>query len=258
MMSAINMRQKISGLKRILGSGIFTLCVCFALFKGEALAEGEFFEHEKAVFAFHALSNSEPNFTEWIEESAPYKTAPPEYKDEVFEKEALRLKWGMATYDVSSYIKMDFEVITIVEPAGKNKPAVLKLYFLDEKEDYIPYFPFPFGDQWIALLVQGLEIFSRIPLHEKELAHIKTFMPQNNTPYPAMLHMEIKPISADGEKPFQLDGVDQWLMMGDIASLRFDMKDEATKTDKTLWEYYAPWYEEQTGNQLSTLRNLKR
>ncbi len=61
-----------------------------------------------------------------------------------------------------------------------------------------------------------------------------------NRPYDAILNMRIQPISADNNKTFQLDGVDQWLMMGDVAFLEFIFVDLNTKEEESLWEYSAP------------------
>ncbi len=215
----------------------------------QALKKTEISEAEKAAFAFLKLNNTKPNYSSWIKGSKPYKNASNEEKGEVERLETHRLKWGFQEFNFEdNFLKIKTNVQLQVTEKNEKGTAMLIFHFPHKDKDYIPYFPYDYGGLWIALLVQDLPQFARLKLTEEQYTHIKKYMPQANQVYDGKITMRVRPVSADNKTPFKLDGVDQWLMMGDVAFLKCSIKDDQTEQENDLWEYYAPWYLTETEN----------
>jgi len=230
-----------------------------ALLPAQPRAQARLSEQEKAIFAFYHLTETgKPDFTSYVKALKRYKDTEKKYQKNVFEKEMSRMQWGMDVYNPEKdFLKIGTAVdVKLSSPSG-GRPAVLSFQFPHEGKDYIPYFPYDFGGEWIALLIEDLPLFSRMELAPAQYAFIKAYLPDDGMPYPAKLHMQIRPISADNTAPFQLGGINQWLMMGDIAALKFDVADRSSQQNKTLWEYAPDWYLTGTQKELLPLLNIK-
>lgn len=216
--------------------------------------ESKLTEQEKAVAAFFALNGEEPDFTVWTRASETYTGADQTIQQEIFEQERLRLKWGFGTYDVrSDFLKINTEVMSWLSSSDGKNPPVLSFHFPHSHRDYVPYFPYSYGEEWIALIVKDLPTFSSIPLGKEEYDYVSQYIEPGDEPHEAQLIIRIRPLSADNSEPLSLDGFDQWLMMGDIAYLRFDVSDKKTGNNLKLWEYSSLWYLSDTQNELLSI-----
>ncbi|GJL85695.1 MAG: hypothetical protein DHS20C02_14700 [Micavibrio sp.] len=215
----------------------------------QALKKTQISEAEKATFAFLKLSKAKPDYKSWIRASKEYQNASKEERLKIEELETHRLKWGFKEFSFEEdFLKITTNVQLQMKEKNEKGTAMLIFHFPHQDEDYIPYFPYAHAGLWISLLVQDLPQFARLKLTEEQYVHIKKFLPNENEIYDGKITMRVRPVTADSTAPFKLDGVDQWLMMGDVAFLKCTTSDPQTKQEKDLWEYYAPWYLTETEN----------
>jgi hypothetical protein len=209
----------------------FILSIFLLCFAGIAFAQnGEITESDKAVFAFFTLNGHTPAYEQWIENSPKYLAQTTyEGKREVLEAELLRLKWGFGTYDVArDFIKIRTPVKLLIQ--GNH----LAFSFHEASGKNVPYFPFPYGKEWIALIINDLD-----PLFELELTpeeRTRTASLPKNVVFDGEIVLHLRPIKADNNNTQKLDGTDHWLMMSDTG--RLELLSEGT----VLATYTAPWF----------------
>ena len=208
----------------------------------------EISESDKAIFAFFKLTRGVPAYEKWVRESEQYLSAAadPVLQKEVFETEILRLKWGFGTYNLDSdFIKIRTAVKMILR--GENGHEKISFLFPHTAQDHIPYFPFPYGEEWIALVVNDLGGASLdLPLTPEEAGKAAALLPAN-TPVDGQITLQIRPVKADNTQPLKLDGADQWLMMGETGY--YELSYQGT----VLGSYMADWYLTDTEKQLLPL-----
>lgn len=207
---------------------------------GYAAYEAKVSEYEKAVFAYFKLARTMPHFDAWIRSSENYKSLPAPQQEPFYEQEAMRLKWGFGTYDETAQflrIGMAVEIMLVADP----KAPSLRFRHLNSADENLPYFPYPYGGEWVALVVNDLEYFKNVPLGPKQLEAITGHIKPGH-PYRADIRMRVRPLSADTEKPLVIDDVNYWLMMGDVAFFEFSLPAAPGAKPVSLWSYTAPWY----------------
>lgn len=199
-------------------------------------------EQEKAVFAFHKLTKGVPNYQKLIESMKEYNEQDSMFKkQEVYEKESLRLKWGFGVYDPKKdYLNIETDIYLQLRISGKT--PTLNFKFVNSRNIEVPYFPYPYGDEWVAVIANGLGRFTSIPLTKEQYGKLKELFEAQKV-YEGKLAMKLRPISADNSSPLIMDRIKQWLVMADIAFLEFLYIDPETDERQTLLgSYKAPWY----------------
>jgi len=209
-------------------------------------------DEEKAVFAFLKLAAKKPNLGTWITHSTKYQQAAKFDKERLLETEKIRLGGAFGTYNVKKdfiKIKSNIRLISSVDTDGKAK---LTVRFTDHELIETPYFPFPYGEQSIALIVSDLNKFLSVELTPEEAQLAQRYL-HSSAPYEAKLELRIRPLSVDASAPLQIDGIEQWLMMGDIAYLKILFHDEYKRKEIAIWDYNAPWYLSESQRELLDL-----
>ncbi|MCC6597173.1 MAG: hypothetical protein IT559_00040 [Alphaproteobacteria bacterium] len=201
-------------------------------------------EQEKAVFSFFKLAKTDPDYSKWITQTARYKNAPDFLKESVYQEEETRLKWGFGTFDPNNdYLKIRTDIL--MELHGENEDFSLRFVFPGNQQGESPYFPYNYGAEWIALVVDdGLGNFMKIPLSQQEYTQIKERFPGTGS-FPGQIRMRIRPLSVDAHKPLKLQEQEKlWLLRGDIAYLTLEVSPPEGTTQKpmSLYTYTAPWY----------------
>lgn len=200
-------------------------------------------EEEKAVFAYFKLTNGIPDYEAWIPDTTAFQKTPEEKRKEFFEQELLRLKWGFGTYDVETgFIRIKTKVYLQVNN-DKDGP-VLSFAFPGSKGMKIPYFPFPYGKEWIAFIINDLSDFLIVPLSNDQYAHITRHL-ADGKPYMGTMVLSVRAVSADYKKPMKIDGVQQWLMLGETGYIEFTHRAESQEGQEEeieLWSWMADWY----------------
>lgn len=222
---------------------VFTLC--FAL---PALAQKkEISETDKAVFSFFKLSGGTPAYETWVMNSDIYLTSAEDAKlqAEIFEIELLRLKYGFGTYDVDNeFIKIRTPVKLMLH--DQLEGYTLSFMFPKAGQNNVPYFPFSYGKEWIALIVSDLAGFLNLPMSKKEADEAFKTLALNKI-YDGEIVLHVRATKADSKAPLELDGIEQWLLMGDTG--HFELK----AGGRNVAAYTAPWYYTRSENDLLNL-----
>jgi hypothetical protein len=226
---------------------IFTMfLLCLAL---PALAQKkEVSETDKAVFSFFKLSGGNPAYETWVMNSEPYQTsfADPILQSQIYEVELLRLKYGFGTYDVKEeFIKIRTPVKLMLHDQIEGQ-TTMSFMFPKAGQGNVPYFPFPYGKEWIALIVNDLQEFLNLPMPEEQAKQAAETLTLNKI-YEGEIVLHVRATEADDREPLKLDGTEQWLLMGETGHF------ELLADGKKLAEYTAPWYYSRAENDLLNL-----
>lgn len=215
---------------------VLILVIALLAFSLPAKAQLKITEEEKAVFAFFKLAEHVPNYKSWVMAMPSYNQAGPDMREDIYHLEETRLKWGFGTYDeTDEFLKIRTEAELILNETDEQ--TILHFRFPGSAGEEYPYFPYPYAEAWIALVISDLGRFTSIPLSPEQTKNIKTML-DGATKTPVKMKMRVRPLEADIEKPLEMDGAYFWIMGGDIAYLEFISKDK----EQTLFEYTAPWY----------------
>lgn len=224
--------------------------VCFfAFFSTQAPADTEaetgITGKEKAVIAFFHLGKKAPDYEYWIKSGALYKTTPETYQEDILIKEWLRLDRGYGLYEVDQdLLEISALIVVHYTKPTEDKPARFYFSFPNRREDYIPVFSYPYGYEWVSMIINGLSVFADVPLTNAQYEAIKEILPEENDFYEAQLVIRVRPAQADMSGPIDMAGEKHWIMTGNIAYIKCEAEDEAGEL-KVLWDYVAPWHEEQ-------------
>lgn len=216
-------------------------------FAAPPLGADEPSENEKVVFAFFKLNSHVPAYEEWIKNSSAWKSAPPDEaaRIELFEKEMLRLKWNYGTYEPDiDFIQIRTKVRLLL--TGNT----LAFIFPGAERGEVPYFPFPYAKEWIALVVNDLDPLLELQLSPAEKALAEKTIPRNSVA-DGELVLHIRPVKAENEAPLHLSGIDHWMLIGETGN--FQLSSGGT----VLATYTAPWYLDSTERkkQLESLKS---
>lgn len=230
--------------------------ILIILFSGAALVSAPAFAtlkitgQEKAVFAFFKLANSTPNYTKWIKRTPEFLKLDKDAQPYYFKEEDVRLKWGFGTYNVKKdFLKIQTNVLVRYE--GEKGQKTLKINLPDFPDAASPFFPYPYGQDWIALIVSDLDKFTTIPIDQDHEEEIKKYISSNpEKTHRAILRMRLRPLSADSRAPLELNNASHWLLLSDTAYVSLEYYDEETSKPVVLWDYTAPWYLSETERNL--------
>lgn len=197
---------------------------------------------EKAVFAYLKLSKqNEPDFEPWIKHSPLYKKTARTFQNDILDAEKERLTAGFEAYKTAEKDEKLLKVkrdVTLFTNKGKDGKPRLNFQFPDGQDLEIPYFPYPYGEDSIALIVDDLKKFASVKLGAQQHKTVKEYF-FDEAPYTGVLEMKIRPVSADSSAAMEIDGQNRWLMLGEIESLTFRYYDRYKQINAVLWEYKA-------------------
>lgn len=212
----------------------FLAFLCILAGAAHAANNYTFSDSEKAAFAFFHFAKGTPAYEGWVQNSAPYMNAPEAQKPNVYEQEMLRLKWGFGTLDIT---REDLRIKTdVLLQLNHDKDVdVLNFKFVNSGSQEIPYFSYPYGKEWIAVVVNDLGDYTTVPLNTDESAKIRQRLEQGKV-YQGKVSLRVRPVSSDSTKPLQLDNTEQWLMLAKVSGIEFLMPDSAGQ-ETALWAY---------------------
>lgn len=221
--------------------GIFLLSF---ISPANAFDDRNFSEREKVGLAFYKLGNIAPDFESWIRSSSTYKNlVRPRERGEFLESEKHRLEEGLRSYYPEfGQIKIKTSVTLKGMPPEELKRSedrYIKVKMNNNTAEF--YFPYPVGNEWVALIPRNIEKMSRVNVTQEQydLALGKNFKnTQGGKEKAGVMELILQPVSVDTSKPLELEGIHTWLMDGDVASMAV----WADNKRILIWEYTAPWY----------------
>lgn len=203
-------------------------------------------EAEKIGFAFYRLADRTPPFNNWIMQKDEYLLAKPSAKREYMRRETERLTRAYGEYTMDEdliFLRTEVRVkvpnkteLASYEQMGLRKPIQIELTEIKEN-----YFPVQVGEMWVAVVANKLEDYLFLSLDEPEYDRIASelALDSKGSSRPALLEIRLHPTKIDMSQPMPLDGIEAWLMLGEIASISlWKNKDR----DNLVWEKNMDWY----------------
>jgi len=204
---------------------------------------------EDIAIAFYKKGDVIPNFETWIVGKPPYNETPWAMREQVMAQEKLRLVEKYQNFDAEEgLIRIKTDVNVNFHPIADTKNPLLTHYVLDityKNKGEETYYPFPFRDQFITVVPTNIKKFTSTLLSDEEYARISPSVRGISQP---TVFMEVKPTITDHEAPHNIDGLDQWIMAGNIVS--YLLLDDQ---NNVVWEKTASWYVAPITKELNTL-----
>ncbi len=228
-----------------------TLLLCLSIIVPQSKAESYFetviYPEEKAVFSFYRATEEAPNFDTWIINSDRYLASPKDNRKRFLLKEKLRLGRGFGLYDhKKNLLEMSLDVFVKYIPATEeDKPRVV-FEIQNIGTDVTPTFNYPYGKDIVSLVIESLLLFSNIELNKIQNESLLKKIPYEGDVFDGTLNISIRIKNADIKNPIKLGKKKhQWMMLGEIAYLKCNVDEHYSGEEYTLWDYIAPWYEEE-------------
>ncbi len=216
---------------------LFLSLSCLSAFSPQVQAQkNRAITAEEVAIAFYKTGNIVPSFESWIKESDTYLTTPLGRRDEVFEKQDLRLKKLYQDFSVENNllkIRTSAHVKLSREQDENKRPNYFVEVVIDE-ENEVTYFPYKFLDQNIMVIPNHFQKLKKQPISKTEYDYIKSVTEKGNR-FPLILKLKSK--ESDFTHPYVVDDIPQWAFLTDIATI-----ESWTKSNQLIWQYSAPWY----------------
>ena len=221
-----------------------TIILILFSFSAQAQQDQKASTAEDVAIAFYKLGGITPKFTNWITEIDPYIHTPVARRPMVMEQERERLNKAYQNFRASEDFLIVLTKANLIPTAHQErikdkegKQEIIKHYNLEidfgQNVDLF-YIPYEFAGQNFMVVPDKIQSLTHHTLHEFDYNRIRT----NTTQKKAVpLILRLKPYDADIEKPYNVDGLDQWALKAEIVSMEtWDRK------GSLIWEYSAPWY----------------
>lgn len=227
------------------------LCLLIIALSAPAFAQRKnISDQEQGVLTFYRLSGIDPDFENWIDLNADYqsmKTIDPVIAEDYRYEELLRLQYAFGTIDLdNNYLDIQTDVLgSLVTQDNKN---YLILRFSDKTSNE-PYFPYNAANIWVAVIIKDISKFMNIPLSEEEMMRIQNYFPKNTEGSHLKLEITYRAISSQ-DKPVLIDGIEQFIMLGEIAQWTLRPANFNQSHNDILWEFIAPDYRTEGENDL--------
>lgn len=202
---------------------------------------------ERAVFAFFRAAEVPPDYDFWLKSTPAFEELKSDkQKEDYMIKEMLRLGRGYGEFDVNKdLLELKTNIISRYHPASDTKPARITFRFFALTSNNTPTFNYSFGSGALSLILNRLDYFSDLKLSEAEDAGVSQKVPYANDDFDATLFIHARVERADYENKILQGSRFIWPMFGKIGFIKCVYKSPYTQKEEVLWDYLAPWYEEQ-------------
>lgn len=172
---------------------------------------------------FYKLSNAEPDFRKWAMETDAFKEAAEFDKATILHREESKLRQDFSNFNFKDAVVIYFDV------SLENYSLSQENFFFPEitRDTYLPYFYA--GEEYVVLL-KGIEKFGAVPVPKQVADRIQEES--------GKVEFTIIPEKAENAAPIQIDGVNRWVIVGQIAEFRLWNQNRTT----LYFSERAPWY----------------
>jgi hypothetical protein len=196
---------------------------------------------ERTVLAFFKASKHDPDFEYLAENLARYRGLDEEAKQQFKDEEKIRLEW------IFAHVQPDKDMLDIKTTMSggliaENGQNFLMLDIPGGKTEDPPFFPFNIANVWVAVLLDDIDRFLKIPLSENEYKKLHALMPSQDKTYNLKTSIAYRILRAEPQEPINMGKRKYWLMLGEVGHWSVSLADTAPDQTKILWDYYAPWY----------------
>ncbi len=230
----------------------FLLLLIFFPLSAKAQKQLEFSTTEDIALIFYKTGGIIPNFERWIKERAPYNLTSPARREEMMKKEKNRLQTTYRDFNPEKNLFLIRSTVRLSTEEHQDKEGN-KTYSLQSTFTKAPdalYFPYNFLGTNIIVMPHKMDVLmkSAISKRQYDLINKTTNKNANNT-----MILRLRAYEADTTKPYEIDNIQQWVLITEIATLEIWNKDGIF-----LWQYSAPWYAAPEMESLNKLHSLKR
>lgn len=200
------------------------------------------------AFSFYKTAEATPNYERWIKQSEPYLSTPQAKWAEVIDRQTVFLSNAFQNHDH----ERDLIIVKSKARAVLDEPHTtgaestkLTFKFQKEKNNREVFFPYDYGGDNFAVIVDGLDELKEFTINPKEVPYIKSQLTKRTVD----IVLRLAPVSADIETPYMIENEPFWMLGTRVASL--SLWNEA---DIMIYEYIAPWYFTPTSNTIEELK----
>lgn len=196
--------------------------------------------NERGVLAYYKITGKTPDFQTMIMHTKEYQAMPPDIARQYLEEEKLRLQWGYGTFNPDKdFLSIKTKIISRI--LNKEEQYYLASNFPGKSAFDPPYFPYNLYDTWVALKLKDIADYMLLPLDKENHDRISGLLGEENPEHEITLEIKYRVKTGD-PKPIELDGLQQHMMLGEIAQFTMLLPGFHQSRDKIIWEYIAPWY----------------
>ncbi|MBI4031663.1 MAG: hypothetical protein HY370_08285 [Proteobacteria bacterium] len=218
-----------------------------------------FSETEKVAFAFHYLSNIEPEFERWVKKTDRYKNARTAEKQQILNDDLYRLQNGYHKYhpdedlihiEAPAQIRFrDYSGRALYNDAGEKRTKHVVITIPGINSGAIP---FELDKLWVAVVAKDYDFFVNLYLTEKEYQKFINDLGYKAVYYShlaAVIDIFLRPVDVDMRAPVLVDDQEMWLMLAEIGSFTIWQREHK----KMAWEISASWFVSDTSRDLLNL-----
>jgi hypothetical protein len=217
---------------------LFAFLAILAFIPSFAKAQGEhsYATAEDVAIAFYKTGGVVPNFDRWIKQREPYIRTPWARMDEVYAQEMSRLQLAYRNFNPESDYLMvrTFVRLNTYKEAGPEGKMTYRLKATFSNAPDALYFPFDFLEERIIIMPNKIDVLMDSAITKAEYDFITEALP-HSAKNSMIVRMKAK--KGNVNQPYEIDGMQQWVLTADIASMEI-----WSKQGRLLWEYSAPWY----------------
>jgi hypothetical protein len=196
---------------------------------------------ERIVMAFHKIAGLTPDFNVWAKKSPFLRTANPADRDSIVNRETNRLQQAWNDFNLDDLLI----VHTMIHL--DNYSTIQETLILSE---FTPktFFSFSMYDENVAIVPQGMANYGKIPFTKTQMDE----MLKKAAGGQITAELLLKPAVADPKTPFVQNGTSYWLLLAEIAEIRF----WSNRVDgpQLLWMHRADWYKPKENQGLMDLK----
>lgn len=197
---------------------------------------------EKILMAFNKLAGRQPDFLAWAKKS-PFLESTPEFdRDAIINRENNRLMGAWSALDTNQLLSVH-TAITLSKYSTIQEELHLDV-FTEQT-----FFSYSIYGENVAIVPKDIAQFGKIKITKIEMDEILKKAGGGSV----VAEVLMKPVMADAKEPFMRNNVPYWLLLGDIAEMRFwNAKGENAVL---LWMYRADWYKPKQDKSLLDLKS---
>ncbi len=195
---------------------------------------------EKILIDYQKMADVEPDYVHLASISPFLRNTKPMDADAIKMREENRLRRVYAEADPKN------DIIVVHTELPLNQYSTISETLLLPQFSSTTFFRFAAYDKNIALVPKDIDKFAKLEISKQKMNEIIGVT--NGGAVRAELFL--RPIAADGREPLREGNVDYWLLMGEVAEIRFWSQ---TANPQVVWFYRAPWYKPQQDKKLLDL-----
>lgn len=204
---------------------------------------------EQVAMAFFKAADTNPDFEKWAKGSKEYKHTSASRAPDYLYREKQRLMKAWREYDPTRDLITIKGLVTVELKAIMDKDGNDSYWmYMTFQEGKATYFPFVYQEYKIAVIPQKIESLMMQEITREQYEMIKADFETSNGKQ-AALYVQLKPIKAYINQPYNIDDTDQWALISDIVSLTL----RSYRTDSIFWNYGAKWYVSPVKKELNDL-----